>query len=240
MNPQNEEEARQFFNLVKKGIRNVKNVEVVICPPFIYIPTFQHSNILTIKIGAQDCFWEKKGAFTGEVSPQMLKNLGCQYVILGHSERRINLGETDEMVNKKLKAAIKVGLNPILCIGETENERKQGKTKSVLKMQLKKSLNRLTSQSLNRLNIAYEPVWAIGTGRACNVKSARETLLFLKEILNKILGAEISKKVRILYGGSVNSKNAKDYIEKAGFQGLLIGGVSLNPKEFIKILKTLL
>jgi len=228
-NPVSLVEAKQLFNLIKRGLKNIKKVEVVICPPFIYIPTFQHSNILTIKIGAQDCFWEKKGAYTGEISPTMLKDLGCQYVLLGHSERK-RLGETDEIINKKLKAALSAKLNPIFCLGETEKERDEGEIQNILKSQLEKGLNKISKKEIKNIVIAYEPVWAIGTGNPCHPSEAKKVLLFLRKFFKKNL---------ILYGGSVNSKNATPYIKEAKFQGLLIGGASLNAKEFIKIVKNL-
>jgi len=236
MNPQSLAEAKRLFNSVKKGIKNIKEIEIVICPPFIYIPTFQHSNIPTIKIGAQDCFWEGSGPFTGQISPLMLKNFGCQYVIVGHSTRR-ELGETDEMINKKLKAAIKAKLKPILCIGETEKERKKGKTFKILKEQLEKGLKGISLFKVYSLKfiIAYEPIWAIGTGNPCQPKEAKEVLKFLKKITQPL--SHPATPPLILYGGSVNSKNAKDYIE-VGFDGLLVGGASLNPKEFVEIVKS--
>ncbi len=241
-NPTTLKGAKLLFDSVKKGIKDMKNVEVVICPPIPYLVEFCDTcrKIQLLKPGAQDCFWEEKGAYTGEVSPIMLKDLGCQYVIIGHSERRA-LGETDEMINKKLKAVISAKLKPILCIGETEKQRKAGKTESVLKIQLKKDLNHLISQSLNRLIIAYEPVWAIGTGNPCRPEDAKKVLLFLRKILapyRACSGAGLKKNL-ILYGGSVNSKIAKDYIEKAGFQGLLVGGASLDAQEFVKIVETI-
>jgi triosephosphate isomerase len=172
----------------------------------------------------------------------MLKNLGVEYVIVGHSERRQILGETDEMINKKLKAAIKAKLKPILCIGEMAEERKKGKTIKVLKQQLTKSLSHLPTQSLihsatqplDHLIIAYEPVWAIGTGNPCKPEDAKEVLTFLKKLTQSL--SHLLTQPLILYGGSVNSQNANDYIE-IGFDGLLIGGASLNRKEFIEILK---
>jgi triosephosphate isomerase len=228
MNPENLKKAKLLFMEFKKGMKDVRNVEVVICPPFVYLSELIASKSCDLKFGAQDCFWEEKGAFTGEISPKMLKDLGVEYVIVGHSERRKILGETDEMINKKLKAAIKAKLKPILCIGETEKERTSGKTFQVLKNQLKKALNGTSNVKLQTSNliIAYEPVWAIGTGNPCKPEDAKEVLLFLRKIL----------KFPILYGGSVNSKNAKDYI-KIGFDGLLVGGASLDPKEFIEIIK---
>ncbi len=197
MNPNTLKEAKLLFREVKKGIKNVKNIEVIICPPFVYLPVLRAN-------GAQDVFWQEKGAYTGEVSPAMLKDLGCQYVIIGHSERRRIQGETNEIINKKLKAVLKAGLKPILCIDKI----------SQLPKNLKKTI------------IAYEPVFAIGTGQACGIEKA-------KSMRNAI------KQSQVLYGGSVNSQNAKEYIKKAGFQGLLIGSVSLNPKEFLKIVKNI-
>jgi len=231
MNPQTLKEAKQLFSSVKKRIKNIKDIEVVICPPFVYLPILGASAFAKgyggLAFGSQDCFWEEKGAFTGEISPKMLKNLGCQYVIIGHSERR-KLGETDETINKKIKAVITAKLKPILCIGETEKERKAGKTFKVLKTQIKKNLNNLTIKQFNNLILAYEPVWAIGTGNPCSSKEAKKVFLFLQKLFGK---------VPVLYGGSVNSENARDYIEKAKFQGLLVGGASLNTKEFIEIVR---
>ena len=180
-------------------------------------------------MGAQDLFWEEKGAFTGEISPLMLKNLGCEYVIIGHSERR-KLGETDEMINKKIKAAIKAKLKPILCIGETEMGRKSGRTFEVLKNQLKKAFNNLTIEQFSNLTIAYEPIWAIGTGNPCLPVDAKKVFLFMQKLFGK---------TPVLYGGSVNSENAINYIREVGFSGLLVGGASLDAKEFIRIVKGL-
>lgn len=225
MNPYRLAQAKRFFSLVAKEIKNLKRVRVVICPPFLYIPYFSSKNNLFL--GAQNCFWEKSGAFTGEISPLMLKDLKVKYVILGHSERRRIFKETDELIAKKVKAVLGLKLNPILCIGEDLKERKAKKTKIVLKRQLRGSLFQLKKEKLNQIILAYEPVWAIGSGRPCDAKEAKEILLFLKKFL----------KNKILYGGSVNSQNARFYL-KAGFDGLLIGGASLKPQEFIKIVKT--
>jgi triosephosphate isomerase len=227
MNPTTLAEAKQLFNSVSQGIKKVKNVEAIICPPFVYLPilslVISHRSL--VKLGAQDCFYEQKGPFTGEVSPKMLKDLGCQCVIIGHSERRQCFEETDEMINKKIKAALKIKLKPILCIGETAAEKKKGKTFKVLKKQLKEDLKSISN--LKNLILAYEPVWAIGTGIPCQPSEAKRVLFFLRKSL---------RKTPVLYGGSVNSQNARDYL-KAGFQGLLVGGASLNDQEFIKIVK---
>jgi len=228
MNPLTLKGAKLLFDAVKRGVKDIKNVEIVICPPFIYLSNIQYLKS-NIKLGAQDCFWSERGAFTGEISPLMLKDLGVEYVTLGHSERR-KLGETDEMINKKIKAALKVKLKPILCIGETEKERKAGKTFQILKTQLKKAFVNLSNSQIVNLSIAYEPVWAIGTGNPCEPKEAKKVYLFLRKIL---------KNIPILYGGSANSENAASYIQEANFQGLLVGGASLKAKEFIKLVKNL-
>lgn len=212
-NPPTLTKAKQLFNSVKKGIKNLKNTEVVICPPFLYILNLKSQNS-NIELGAQDCFWEEKGAFTGEVSPKMLKDLGCKYVIIGHSERRRYFKETDEIINKKTKAVLKNGLKPILCIEKIS--------------QIKKGTEGIIKKDLKKIILAYEPVWAIGTGRACGISEAKKINLSIRKILKRNV---------FLYGGSVNSQNARDFIKKAKFQGLLIGGASLNPKEFIAIVK---
>ena len=229
MNPVTIRKAETLFNLVERGIKNIKKIypelsrriEVVICPPFIYLSTLGASAFAKgcggLALGSQNVFWEEKGAFTGEISPKMLKDLGCQYVILGHSERRKYVQETDEMINKKIKKVLKAQLKPILCVDNVS--------------QVKKGLKGVLKKDLKKLILAYEPIWAIGTGKACSLDKAKN----MKNKIQRILGNE----VKILYGGSVNSKNAAHYIKQAGFQGLLIGSASLNPKEFIKIIKTI-
>ena len=213
-NPTTLADAKKLFNAVKK-------TKVVICPPFVYISKFKIQNS-KLQLGAQDCFWEEKCPYTGEISPRMLKDLRVAYVIIGHSERRKYFKETDEMINKKLKAALKVGLRPILCIGENKGQ----DAKRVVNSQLKKDLKGIAKNDLKKIIIAYEPVWAIGTGNFCSAGKANKIRQFIKEKLNN----------RILYGGSADSKIAKDYI-KIGFDGLLVGGASLKIKEFIKIVE---
>ncbi len=194
MNPSSLKEAKLLFNRVKKA-------DGIICPPFVYLSSLKAT-------GAQDVFWENRGAFTGEVSALMLKNLGVKYVIVGHSERRKHFKETDEMIAKKIKAVLKVSLKPILCIDK---------------------LSQIPKKIKGKLIVAYEPLFAIGTGKACSPLRAKKMRLSIKKI--------VGGKVPILYGGSVNSQNAKSYIKQAGFQGLLVGGASLKPQEFIDIVK---
>lgn len=201
-NPKSLAEAKGLFDRVKR-------TNAIICPPFVYLSELSYD-----KLGAQDCFWEQAGAYTGEVSPKMLKSLGVKYVIIGHSERRA-MGETEEIIEKKLRAALKANLIPILCIGEKKGEN----AKKVISRQLK-------NKNLKGAIIAYEPVWAIGTGNFCKPQKAKQALDFIKQRINN----------KVLYGGSVNSKIAGDYI-KVGFDGLLVGGASLDAKEFIKIVK---
>ena len=254
-NPITLREAELLFSSVRDGIKSKEDVEIVICPPFVYLPALSRdSQSLTsggssfarrkasfggLAFGSQNCFWEEKGAFTGEISPLMLKDLGCQYVILGHSERRKYFSETDEMINKKLKATFDAKLTPILCIGETQEERNQGKNEEILKNQLQKALYKATSYKLQATSfvVAYEPIWAIGTGNACSPGEVEKTAVFIRKILTGLYDQNIAEQIPILYGGSVNSQNAQKYIKEANLQGLLVGGASLKADEFIGITK---
>ena len=222
MNPVTIKEAEELFNSVKYGVKDIQNAETVICPPFIYLPLLKG-----LTLGAQDSYWEEKGAYTGEVSIAMLKEMGCKYVIIGHSERRKYFNETDEMVNRKVKTTLEAELIPIICIGETGEEREMDKTESVLEKEIKQGLDGV---DVSKIIIAYEPIWAIGTGNPCDIEEARR----MKEIIQKM----VSKNIRILYGGSAKANNAEGYLKQAGFDGLLVGGASLDPKEFIKIVNS--
>jgi triosephosphate isomerase len=226
MNPQAYKEAE---DLIKGVVDNIKetDAEVVICPPFTWLTDFSHKNESSISFGAQNVFYEDKGAFTGEISPQMLKNSGVEYVIIGHSERRKYFGETDEVINKKIKKALEVGLKVIFCIGETTEERDAGKKNEVLQRQISRGLTGIAFSE--NLNVAYEPVWAIGTGNNCSTQEAKEAFDFIRKFI---------KDARILYGGSVKSENSGVYIKEAGANGLLVGGASLNAEKFIKIVKS--
>jgi triosephosphate isomerase len=231
-NPTTLKEAKQLFNSVVRGIKGITKVETVICPPFVYLPILiSQDPSSAISFGGQSCFWEEKGAFTGEISPAMLKNLGCEYVIIGHSERRRYLNETDEMINKKIKAALSVNLKVILCVGETLEEKNSGETEKVIESQIKNGLEKIIGEGTLSIPIlAYEPIWAIGTGKACGVSEAGSVNSFIRKII---------KDAFVLYGGSVNSQNARDYVKIAGFQGLLVGGASLDPEEFVKLVKNI-
>jgi len=226
-NPTTVKEAKGIFKGIKVGIKKFDS-EVVVCPPFVYLPLLKG-----LALGAQDCFYEDKGAFTGKVSAPMLKELGVEYVILGHSEIR-KIGETDEVINKKIKKALEAGLKIIFCVGETAEERDAGKKNEVLERQIKQGLAGI--DRLEGVNIAYEPVWAIGTGNNCSVEETGSSIEFIKKE-SALSGAE-GQKVRVLYGGSVKSENSGAYIKEAGANGLLVGGASLNAEEFSKIVKS--
>lgn len=236
MNPPVLKEAEKLFNDIKEGVKNIKDAKVVICPSFPYISNLKSENS-NLKLGAQNCFWEEKGAFTGEVSPQMLKDLGVEYVILGHSERRKYLGETDEMINKKLKKALELGLLSILCVGDKDRETK-GDMKEI-DLQLETALRGLENYDLSKLTITYEPVWAISTtegGAAATPEDTKEAVFYIKNYLNVLIGKDKTSKIRIIYGGSVNSQNINSFI-KAGVDGALVGAASLKAEEFINVVK---
>ena len=237
MNPVSLVEAKQLFNSIKEGIKNVEDVETVIFAPFVYLPVLdnQESNIV---LGAQDCFWEEKGAFTGETSPKTLKELGCKYIIIGHSERRKHKEETDEMVNKKLKAALNAGLSPVLCRGDKKRESDEDIKE--ITVQLEKDLDGLKEFDLSNLSIMYEPVWAISTtkgGRVATAKDAIEGVNYIKKELDRLFGGGLNQKIKFLYGGSVDSTNIKSFIFEAKLDGVLVGGASLKDQEFINTVK---
>lgn len=222
MNPSAKKEAEEIFNKIKSGTKNAKS-EIVVCPPFVYLPLLSG-----VSLGSQNIFYKDGGAFTTGISGEMLKDLGVEYVIIGHSESRRYLKETDEIINIKIKEAVKFGFKIIFCIGETAEEREAGKKNEVLERQIKIGLQGI--DDFNNLNIAYEPVWAIGTGNNCSAEETKQTIEFIRIF--------VGQEARILYGGSVKSENSEDYIKKAGSNGLLVGGASLQPEEFIKIVKS--
>lgn len=240
MNPATLKGAKLLFDSVKRGVGRIKKAEVVICPPFVYLPIANNKSSM-IKLGAQDCFWKEKGAYTGEVSAKMLKNSGCRYVILGHSERRKYFNETGEIINKKIKIALKEKIIPILCVGESEKERAKGKTANVLKKQITSALKNISGPkfSASGIIIAYEPNWAIGSGNSCDFNETQIMGLLIRKIIANLYSRRIAESFRVIYGGSVNCGNAEAYIKEAGINGLLIGGASLNSKEFIKIVKSI-
>ena len=212
--------------------------EVVLCAPFVSIPAVKQAAAGTsIKVGAQNMHWEEKGAFTGEVSGRMLSELGVDYVIIGHSERRQYFAETDETVNKKVHAAFKYGLKPIVCIGETLVQREQGVTADLVRYQLKIALLGLTVEQVKDVVIAYEPVWAIGTGRTATNEQANEVCAIIRETIGELYGKDVAELVRIQYGGSVTPENAAGLFSMPDIDGGLVGGASLKPDSFEKIVK---
>ena len=229
-------EARELVATMSAKLREIPNVEKVLCPPFIAIPAL--AEILAgseIGLGAQNLHWEEKGAFTGEVAPGMVKEF-CQYVIIGHSERRTYFGETDESVNRKLHAAMKAGLIPIVCVGETLEQYEAGSTSDVVRRQINVGLAGIDSPA--KIVVAYEPVWAIGTGKASSGENANFVHeKVIRPALSDLFGAQAGDAIRILYGGSVTAANAAEFFAYPDIDGALVGGASLKPDEFVAITK---
>jgi triosephosphate isomerase len=225
-------EAIELVSQMRPELDRIDNVEKVICPPFVSLAAIKELlKGSTIKLGAQNLYFEEKGAYTGEISPPMVADL-CDFVIIGHSERRQYFNETIEMVDKKVKAALKVGLTPILCIGESLKENEAGKTEEVLTRQLSSP-----SYHFGGLVLAYEPIWAIGTGRAATGKQANETIGFIRQHISQQHGMKAAREVRILYGGSVTADNIAEFINQPEIDGALVGGASLKPSEFLGIVR---
>ena len=228
-------EAIELVNEMRQGLDQIDNVDKVICPPFISLAAVRELiKGSSIKLGAQNIYFEEKGAYTGEISPLMLTDL-CEFVIVGHSERRQYFNETGEIVNKKIRAALGAGLKPILCIGERLEENEAGRTEEVVTEQLRSSLTGVNY--LGGLLIAYEPVWAIGTGRAATGKQANETIGFIRHNIVKLYGEKIAQEMRILYGGSVTAENAAEFMNQPEIDGALVGGASLKVDQFLRIVK---
>ncbi len=224
----------QFFNLID----NYGKVDVAIAPPFTSIPgAVEICREKRVLIGAQNMYFEEKGAFTGEVSPLFLKELGVDFVILGHSERRHIFNETNELIAKKLKKAVEEDFIPVLCVGETLKEREDEKTETVLKEQIDSAFNNLTPDDAKRVIIAYEPVWAIGTGKTATPEIARDAHFFIRKRIKELYNSIVADEIRIIYGGSVKPENAKSLLEVDEIDGALIGGASLKPQSFAEIIK---
>ncbi len=229
------EEAIELVVKMRFELDRIDNVEKVICPPFVSLDAIKtRLEGSTVKLGAQDIHYEEKGAFTGEISPQMVADL-CEYVIVGHSERRQYFNETIEIVDKKVKAAMKVGLKPILCIGESPEENKAGKTEEVLTKQLSSPSARL--YLIGGIVIAYEPIWAIGTGKPASGAQANKTIGFIRQYIAEEQGKNIAQDVRILYGGSVTAENIAEFVKQPEIDGALVGGASLKADEFLSIVR---
>ncbi len=236
MNPTTQEEAKRLYKSAKKVSDKLKNVTVVACPPFVYIPTLLKSKKeSSVAVGAQDSYFETQGSYTGEVSPLMLKDLGVSYVIIGHSERRIK-GETNELISNKVNVALEADLNVILCVGEKERN-ENGSHLEFLKEQIKNSLNKVHKKNISKLLVAYEPVWAIGAKEAMSPENIYEMTIFVKKVLSDMYGHDQAISTPVLYGGSVNFRNALDIFVKGQVDGLLVGRESVNSDGFAELLK---
>ena len=229
------DEALQFIYAVKNEVASSEVVESAICAPFPYLRCLVKRQGEFLRVGAQNMHFESSGAYTGEVAPDMLTAIGVSYVVLGHSERREMFNETDEVVNKKVHAAFENGLTPIICVGESLEERENGTTNQVVDTQTVAALAGLTEDQVKQVVIAYEPIWAIGTGRTATAEQANETIGYIREVIERVYGCDASNAVRIQYGGSVNPSNIKELMAQEHIDGALVGGASLDPQSFLNL-----
>lgn len=237
MNPATMKEAQRMVGELKRGVARMKNKpEIVVCPPFVYLDLCAKLQAASFKLGSQDCFWQEKGAFTGEISCSMLKNLEVKYVLVGHSEREMIMQESQEIVNKKLKTILKNNLTPVLCLGETKEQREKDETFSALEKEFLADIAGVAKKDLAKIVIAYEPIWAVGSGKACSPDDTLTAILYLRKIIASLAGKKTANMVKMLYGGSVNAQNASEYLKNDAINGLLVGERSLDIKEFLKIL----
>lgn len=235
-NPLTLKEGEELVKRIEEGVDGFSSAEVVICPPFVFLPfLIQRSQL---PFGAQNCFSEDKGPFTGEISVKMLEEVGAKYVIVGHSERRKIFKETNKEINLKLLKVLSSSISPILCIGENREERQSGKTFDILTEQLEKCLLGVSKEDSSKMVLAYEPIWAIGTGESANISDIGEVRIFIRKFLSDKFGKENCEKIRILYGGSVDSNNVHSFVTEARMNGVLVGGASLKSDEFLKLIKT--
>ena len=233
-----EKETVELITALRTKLIDVAAVDIVVCPVFTSLSVANDILLETnIGLGAQNLHWEDSGAFTGEISASMIKSVGAQYVIIGHSERRQFFGETNETVNKKIKAALKEGLKPIVCIGEVLEDREAGKTFDVIKGQCEGSLANLTSEEMGKIILAYEPVWAIGTGKTASPQQAQEVHKYIRDLLVTLFSEELAQSVRIQYGGSVKPENSADLMSQPDIDGALVGGASLKCDSFVGIIE---
>ncbi len=230
-------ESQSLVSGIIGGLGNDDKCEVIVCPPFTSLNEV-HSLVKDspVKLGAQNMFFEESGAYTGEISASMLKSVGCEYVILGHSERRTIFGESDEWINNKIKKAIESGLKVIFCIGETLAQREEGETDAVVKNQIINGLQNVTSENLKTVTIAYEPIWAIGTGKTASPEQAQEVHAFIRNLIEEIYSKESAENLIIQYGGSVKPDNAASLLSQPDIDGALVGGACLKPDSFLSII----
>jgi triosephosphate isomerase (TIM) len=232
------EEAVDLVRQLKSATAGVEGVEVAIAPPFTALQAVKKEiQGSSIRLAAQNVFWEEKGAYTGEISPLMLREIGCDYVIVGHSERRQLFGETDETVNRRLRAVLGQGMKPILCIGETLQERESGGTFSVIERQVEGGLRGLRESEIGKIVVAYEPVWAIGTGKTATPEQAEEVHRFIRGKLEGLYSRPMAEQIRVQYGGSVTPENVKGLMAQTDIDGALVGGASLKSESFSKIVR---
>ncbi len=232
------QESLDLVRSLKKEVDGVKNVEVIVAPVYTSLGAVAaEAKGSAIRVAAQNMHWEDKGAFTGEVSPAMIKETGCTHVIIGHSERRQYFAETDQTVNKKVLAALKAGLTPIMCVGETLQQREAGNTMSVVATQVREGLAKFTAAEIEKIIIAYEPVWAIGTGKTATPAQAQEVHKAIRDIVAEITGQKVADGLRILYGGSVKADNVDELMREQDIDGALVGGASLKADSFARIVK---
>ena len=228
-------EAKSFVEEIKGSIKET-DVEAVICAPYTILKDLKEVTKGTnIKVGAQNMHFEENGAFTGEISPLMLKELEIDYVIIGHSERRQYFNETDETVNKKVKKALEHSIIPIMCVGESLEQREAGDTKSIVKSQVEKGLEGINHEDIKKIVVAYEPIWAIGTGKTASSEDANEVIAYIREVIKNVSSEDISEEIRIQYGGSVKPSNVEEIMNQSDIDGALVGGASLEPKDFIEL-----
>jgi triosephosphate isomerase (TIM) len=232
------DEAVEFIDAVKNAIPAEDKVDAVVCAPAIYLPALVvETEETALAIGAQNMHYENEGAFTGEISPSMLAGINVDYVVLGHSERREMFNETDEAVNKKVRAALTNGIVPIICCGETLEEREAGTTEAKVGSQIEQALAGFSSEEVQHMVIAYEPIWAIGTGKTATAEDANETCGAIRAVIAKQFGAQTAEAVRIQYGGSVKPENIAELLSKQHIDGALVGGASLQPESYLKLLE---
>lgn len=239
MNPVSAVEFDRYLDMLEKELKNkdFEKTEIVVCPPMIYLQKLLDRKIENVKAGVQDVFWEYQGAFTGQISAGMVKSLGASYVIVGHSERRKYFGENEEIISLKLKAILKSGLNAVLCVGESAEDRKSGQTSQVLKKQLKGCLEGIAPGKLEYASIAYEPIWAVGSDVIPTSDEILEAKIIIKKTLAELFSMKSAEKMRLLYGGSVKSSCANQVCLDPAMDGALVGRESLQPYEFVKIAK---
>ena len=235
----NLEDARRLIVELRQGLSDIdeKTIDIVVCPTFVHLQGVNFQLPVNIKLGAQDVFWKERGAYTGEVSPIMLKDVGVRYVIIGHSERRKNVQETDEVISKKVEVALAQKLFPVLCVGETKEEREKNLTDSIIKEQVTKDLEGIKPASVERVIIAYEPVWAISSGKTPTREDANKVAKLIRKVIEERYSKDQADKIRILYGGSVDQRNIKEFVDQPQIDGALVGEASLSANKFIKIVE---